>query len=62
MRSTLRRAGREVKKMKQYTYKHYGGNGEYKHGYRKTGKKKTEPYYKQTTLPWKNSQKSIRST
>ncbi|MCX6662395.1 MAG: hypothetical protein NTY91_07600 [Euryarchaeota archaeon] len=48
--------------MKQYHYKEYGGNGEYKQGYRKNDKKKKTPYYKQTTLPWKNSQKSIHST
>jgi len=62
MRSTLRRAGSEVKKMKQYQNKHYGGNGEYKQGYRKNYKKKTTPYYNKTTRPWKNYQKSIRST
>jgi hypothetical protein len=49
-------------KMKQYRYKEYGGNGEYRQGYRKNYKKKETPYYKKTTLPWKNSQKSIRST
>ncbi|MCU0849926.1 MAG: hypothetical protein MUC80_01460 [Candidatus Thermoplasmatota archaeon] len=48
--------------MKHYTEKRYGGNGEYKYGYQKTEKKKTKPYYKQTTLPWKNDHKSIRST
>lgn len=48
--------------MKQYHYKEYGGNGDYKQGYRKRDKKKTAPYYKKTTLPWKNSQKSIHST
>ncbi|HWR27824.1 MAG TPA: hypothetical protein VN377_05250 [Candidatus Thermoplasmatota archaeon] len=48
--------------MKQYHYKEYGGNGEYKQGYRKNYKKKMAPYYNKTTLPWKNSQKSIHST
>jgi hypothetical protein len=48
--------------MKQYQYKNTGGNGDYKQGYQKKYKKKTTPYYKKTTLPWKNYQKSIRST
>ncbi|MCX6671275.1 MAG: hypothetical protein NTX92_05095 [Euryarchaeota archaeon] len=48
--------------MKQYQYKEYGGNGKYKHGYRKNDKKKTAPYYKKITPPWKNYHKSIHST
>ena len=48
--------------MKQYRYKEYGGKWENKQGYRQKNKKKTEPYYKKTTPPWKNYQKSIHST
>jgi hypothetical protein len=48
--------------MKQYHYKEYGGNGEYKKGYRKNNKKKAASYNNKTTLPWKNYQKSIYST
>jgi hypothetical protein len=48
--------------MKQYQHKEYDGEWEYKQAYRqKTGKRK-EQIIKKTTYPWKNYQKSIRST
>jgi len=48
--------------MKQYKYKQYGGKGDNKQDYHHKYGKKTEPDYKRTTYPWKNHQKSIRST
>jgi hypothetical protein len=48
--------------MKHYRYKEYGGKWDSKKGYRPAYRKKTEPTYKKTTTPWKNPQKSIRST
>lgn len=48
--------------MKQYKQKEYGGKWDNKHGYRYNNKKKKQTYTEQTTYPWKNKQKSIRST
>ena len=48
--------------MKHYRYKEYGGKWDNKQGYRHKNGKKTETYYKKTTYPWKNLQRSIRST
>ena len=48
--------------MKQYKNKEYEGKWEHKTGYRKHYQKKTYPYSKKTTYPWKNPQKSIHST
>ena len=48
--------------MKDYRYKEYGGNGKNKQGYRKNDKKKATSYYKKTTPPWKNYQKSLHAT
>ena len=62
MLSTLMRDGIEVKKMKQYRKIEYGGKGDNKQGYRHKYGKKPETDYKKTTYPWKNHQKSIRST
>ena len=54
--------GIEGEEMKQYKQKEYGGKWDNKHGYRYQYKKKKQPKYQQTTYPWKNKQKSIRST
>jgi hypothetical protein len=51
-----------LKKMKQYKKIEYGGKWDNKQGYRHKYGKKPEPDYKKTTYPWKNHQKSIRST
>jgi len=48
--------------MKQYRHKEYDGEWEYKQSYRQKNGKKKGTYYKKTTYPWKNYQKSIRST
>jgi len=62
MLSTHMNDGIEVKKMKQYRKIGYGGKWDNKQGYRHKYGKKPEPDYKKTTYPWKNHQKSIRST
>jgi len=48
--------------MKQYQYKEYGGKRDYYERYGGKNKKKNEYYPKKTTAPWRNYQKSIRST
>ena len=48
--------------MKQYRYKEYDREWDDKQAYHYKNGKKTETYYKKTTYPWKNHQKSIRST
>jgi hypothetical protein len=48
--------------MKQHRYKESGGKWDNKERYDDKYRKKTESYTKKTTYPWKNHQKSIRST
>ena len=48
--------------MKQNRQKQYGEKWENKQGYPQKYKKKKQYYYKKTTYPWKNQQKSIKST
>ena len=62
MLSTHTRDGQEVKKMKQYKYKEYGGKWDNKQEYDHKYGGKTGSVYKKITYPWKNHQKSIRST
>jgi len=61
MLSTHIGAGRG-EEMKQYRNKEYEEKWDNKQEYRHKYGKKTGPYYKKTTYPWKNHQKSIRST
>ncbi len=48
--------------MKQYQYKEYGGKRDYNGRYGGKKKKKIDTYHKKTITPWRNYQKSIRST
>jgi hypothetical protein len=48
--------------MKHYRYTEYGGKWDHKEKYPGKYKKKTATYHKKTTYPWKNEQKSFRST
>ncbi|MBN1860434.1 MAG: hypothetical protein JW840_03115 [Candidatus Thermoplasmatota archaeon] len=48
--------------MKQYRQKEYGGKWDNKQQYRYHKKKKKDYYDEKTTYPWKNQQKTIRST
>lgn len=51
-----------MKQYKKIEYVEYGGKWDNKQGYHHKYGKKTEPYDKKTTYPWKNHKKSIRST